>query len=181
MATFVVEDGTGLPNASSYVTTLEADDYMEVKPESTWASLDECSKEQYLMWASRLLDQRVTWVGTKTVVTSGLRWPRSGVVDRDGCTIAINEVPPAVKAATIEVANHLYTQDVDPSAPSNAANAGDIKRIKADVIEIEYMEGTPAVAVDKNMFPLGLNQILSGLGVLSGTGGGMNFVRILKT
>lgn len=175
MAVFLVEDGTGLTGANSYVTTDEADDYLSVKPNySVWEAVEE--PENYLMWASRLLDQRAVFRGAKTVQGSGLRWPRTGICDRDGIAVPYDSVPSPIKAAVIEIAFHLVSQSVDPSAPS-ANSGGQIKRLKADVVEIEYVEGTSGNT--SNYFPVGINDILAGLGSLQG-GGGSRFGRILK-
>ncbi len=102
---FTVEDGTGLPNANSYVTLLEADDYLSIKPNSSaWEALDDVVREKYLMWATRLLDQRAKWAGTKAFQDSALAWPRLYVIDREGYPVAGDIVPDEVKAATIEIA-----------------------------------------------------------------------------
>jgi len=176
--TFTVEDGTGLPGANSYASLTEASDYLAIKPNSTtaWEALTTGNKQSYLMWATRLLDQRAVFRGVKTVEDSGLRWPRTGVYDRDGLAVPYDEVPAPIKAATIEIAYHLLSQSVDPSAPS-ASSGGEIKRLKADVVEIEYVEGTAGNT--SNYFPVGVNDILAGLGSLQG-GGGSRFGRILK-
>jgi hypothetical protein len=171
---FVVEDGTGLTTATSYVSTQEADEYLSLRPNyAAWDAAE--NVEELLMWATRLLDQRATWYGNKQVNESSLRWPRYGVNDRDGIAIPYDEVPLAVKHATIEIAYHLLTQNVDPSAP--IATAGEIKRVKADVVEVEYFEGTARATT--NYFPVGINDILRGLGSIS-TGTGSKFGRILR-
>jgi hypothetical protein len=175
MADFLVETGTGIVGANSYVTTDEADDYLSVKPNfSVWEELEE--PENYLMWAARLLDQRATFRGSKSVATSGLRWPRVGVCDRDGLAVPYDTIPGAIKEAVIEIAFNLVTQGVDPSV-SSASAGGEIKRIKADVVEIEYVEGTARNTT--NYFPVGINNILAGLGSLQG-GSGSRFGRILR-
>ncbi len=175
MANFIVETGAGLTDATSYVSTDEADDYLSIKPNySVWEALEE--PESYLIWATRLLDQRAVFRGSKSVDDSALRWPRQGVLDRDGLTVAYDSVPKPIKDAVIEIAFHLVTQAVDPSAPA-ASSSGQIKRIKADVVEIEYVEGTAGNTT--NYFPVGINDILAGLGSLQG-GGGSRFGRILK-
>lgn len=175
MAEILVETGTGIVGANSYVTLDEADDYLSLKPTySLWENLEE--PENYLMWATRLLDQRAMFRGSKAVPESGLRWPRKGVCDRDGLSVPYDSVPFPIKAAVIEIAFNLVSQSVDPSTPSAAAG-GQIKRIKADVLEIEYVEGTATST--SNYFPIGINDILSGLGTLQSTSGS-KFGRILR-
>lgn len=176
MATFTVEDGTGLTAATSYVSVAAADDYLSLKSNaSEWIDLSTGDKQKYLMWATRLLDQRAMFRGNKSVPTSGLRWPRIGVCDRDGISIEYDVIPTPIKAATIEIAFHLVNTDVDPSTP--ISSSGEIERIKADVIEIEYTKGTQTATV--NYFPVGINDILMGLGAIS-TGYGSRAVRIMR-
>lgn len=177
MVDMVVEDGTGLSNANSYVTTTEAEDYLSVKSATAFALWDaELEQENYLMWATRLLDQRANFQGSKSVSTSALRWPRTGVRDRDGISLAYDEIPPAIKAAVIEIAFNLVSKAVDPSAPA-ADPTGALKRVKADVVEVEYVQGSATPGSD--YFPFGINEILSGLGSIS-TGTGSRFGKILK-
>ena len=177
MVDMVVEDGTGLTNANSYVSVQEADDYLSIKSATAYALWDaELEQENYLMWATRLLDQRANFQGRKSESTSALRWPRSGVTDRDGISLAYDEVPPAIKAATIEIAFNLISKGVDPSAPA-ADPTGALKRVKADVVEVEYVQGSASPGSD--YFPAGINEILSGLGSLS-TGTGSRFGKILR-
>lgn len=176
MPVFVVETGEGVADASSYVTVSEADDYLSIRPAITaWSALDTAGKQSYLMWATRLLDQRATYRGSKYGTSGALRWPRSGVVDCDGLAVPYDTIPDDLKAAVIEMAFHLVSQGVDPSVPA-ASTSGEIKRIKADVVEIEYMEGTSA---GNNYFPVGINTILRCIGSIK-TGNGSKFSRILK-
>lgn len=170
----IVEDGTGLLDATSYVSVNEADDYLSVRPNYNVWDLAE-NQEELLMWATRLLDQRTSWQGFKQVEGSALRWPRYGAKDRDGMLVPYDSVPVPVKSATIEIAFHLLTQNVDPSAP--ISTSGEIKRVKADVVEVEYFEGTARATT--NYFPVGINDILFGLGSIS-TGTGSKFGRILR-
>lgn len=178
MPTFTVETGEGLADATSYVSVAEADDYLSLRPSITsWSALTSTEKETKLMWATRLIDQRATYRGVKYGTTGALRWPRSGVTDCDGVAIPYDEIPDELKAAVIELAFHFVSQSVDPSVPSaSASSGGEIKRIKADVIEIEYTEGTTGTT---NYFPVGINTILRCIGSLK-TGSGSRFSRILR-
>jgi hypothetical protein len=75
----VVEDGTGLPTANAYLSVAEADDILSTNIYATaWAALDDTTKASILMWATRLLDERVKWHGRKYHATAGLAWPRIG-------------------------------------------------------------------------------------------------------
>ncbi|MGD9670182.1 MAG: DnaT-like ssDNA-binding protein [Hyphomicrobiaceae bacterium] len=174
--TFTVEDGTGLPTANSYASVAYADDYLVVKPDtSSWVALSSAEKERYLMLATRTLDQRATYRGQKAVEDSALRWPRVGALDCDSIAQPYDEVPDPIKQATVELAFHFVRNGIDPSMP--ISTSGEITKIKADVIEIEYSDGTQSSTV--NFFPQGFNEALGCLGRVS-TGRGSGFGRILR-
>jgi len=167
---FEVEDGTGLSESNSYVSVLDADDYYSVDPyfAITWSALLTVAKQNLLAWATRVLDQKVVWEGTKTVDASALRWPRSGLVDRDGIEIVENIIPLQVVQATLELAKHLNASDITSSQDIEF-----LKHIRIDVLELDYQEnvGQPAL-------PSQINAILEPLGVIPM--GGMRFVKIKK-
>lgn len=172
---FVLETGAGLLNSNSYASLDESDDYLYVKPNSdAWAAQSDTDKERYLLWSARLMEQRVRWNGVKAVAASALSWPRDYLVDRDGIPVPNNVVPDEVKAACIEIAYHLFSHAVDPSAPVVAGSTG-VKRYKLDVLEIEYQD---SALTTFNPFPLGLNAILAPLGSIASSG--PNFVPITR-
>lgn len=168
--TFTLEDGTGLTAANSYVSLAEADDYFAVDPNATaYLALIDADQEKYLAWASRVLDARTTWAGYKKVETSGLRWPRVGVYDRDRIAVEDDIVPKPVKDATCELARFLMTYN-----PAQGQGVENLRKIVVDVVEIEYQEGTSQVE-----WPAFLNEILEPLGQFrSGQGG---FAKIRRT
>lgn len=178
--TMIVEDGTGLTNSNSYASLSEAEDYLTIKGAfgESWFELGSSEQEFYLQWSSRLLDQRANFVGSKYVQESALRWPRQGAVDRDGISLPYDEIPVRIKDATIEIAYHLLSKGLDPSGQPTTDSSGKIKKIKADVVEIEY-ESVKAVSEVAMYFPFGINQLLSPIGSIP-SGNGSRFGRILK-
>lgn len=177
--TIVVEDGTGKTNANSYVSVADADAYLAIKigQNSAWNALVTGTKESYLEWATTLLDQRTRWSGFKSVQASALAWPRTGVIDREGFSVATNVVPTPVADAVVEIANYLVIKGNDPSIPNtNIANSG-IKSLKADVLEITYNDGFIASIPS---FPMGLVDILRPLGYFNGSGR-MGFARVARS
>jgi hypothetical protein len=179
MADLTVEDGTNIPGANSYVSIEEADEYLTIRPNySSWEDVED--QDFYLIWATQLLDQRAKFSGVKTFNDSALRWPRVGACDRDGLPVGGGEIPEGLRQATIEIAYYLSLNATkDPSLP-DSSNASGIKRIKADVVEIEYQDNS-LLATGQNYFPLGLNYLLKGLGTLPGaTKGGYGAGRIKR-
>jgi len=166
---FLVEDGTGLTAATSYVSVSDADDIIATNiHDTTWTALSTEDKQSTLIWASRLLDERVTWFGTKTVPTSGLRWPRTGTVDKDGVAIASNVVPEDVATATVELARTLTVED--PTVP---ADSDGIAELGVDVIKIKF--DTNYV---NTTFPSRISHIISSIGLVSGQTGFAKLVRV---
>ena len=54
----LVEDGTGVPNATSYVNLVFADDYFAKKGVSVWATLTDERKEGLLESGTRYCDSK---------------------------------------------------------------------------------------------------------------------------
>jgi len=174
---FVVETGAGLSNATSYVSVEEARDYISIKPANAkWDDLTDEQVEAFLMWATRLLDQRAFYYGHKAVDSSALRWPRAGVVDRDGVSVPYDTIPEPIKDAVVEIAYFLCTQSIDPST-GLPQTAGAIKSIKADVVEIVYDSGRYQ---DPTFFPIGLNDLLLGYGSMPTSTTGSSFGRVVR-
>lgn len=163
---FVVENGSGNPAATSYLSIEEANDILALNIHITaeWAALVDADKERLLAWASRYLDERTRWFGHRVNEASGLRWPRVGVIDRDGLLIASTVIPQQLKVAVAEMARFLMVADRSAERDQDG-----LARLKADVIELEFREGYKLPKVPEHM-----QFILAGLGAVS-TGGGVRF------
>lgn len=168
MAILVVEDGTGLSGANSYITTVEALAILDVKPTQLAAFNalpDDATRDNYLIWASGWLDDYMDWKGYKTVKTSGLRWPRCGVYDRDGNLIAENVIPEQLKQATAETAVWLIGNDAAASGGDSSNLPEGIKRVKADVVEVEFFEsGSADSQSGSDLLPVNIRFLLRALG-----------------
>lgn len=167
MPVFVVEDGTGLSNATSYVDTTYADDYLSIGPQTQnteWAALTLGEKQTWLMFASRLIDQAVDWNGYKTVENSGLRWPREGACNCDGILIDKNTIPEEVKMSTVEVARY-FVHNATLVPYSVVDDAVSLKKIRVAEITIEWKDGVP-LASEINKFPYYISNIMGCLGTI---------------
>jgi len=164
----VVEDGSGIVTANAYATALEVDDILSVNIHSTWPDIAATEiEENLIIWASRILDERVTWKGKKTFETSGMAWPRTGVYDREGILVDDDIVPDAVKIATAILADHLLAGN--PEAANSASN---MTQLQVDVIMLKF---DAHLATER--YPVELSFILKGLGYFAGRGG---YKRIIK-
>jgi hypothetical protein len=167
---FQVEDGTGLTDATSYVSVNDADAYFAVDPNVTdWDVLDNEDKEQLLNWATRTLDQKVIWAGTPSTTMQALRWPRTGVRDRDDRLIASDEIPRQLVELVCEFLKFIRATD-----PTTSGDVDQISRLKVDVIEIEFQEDTA-----QSVYPSIIGALLRGLGRLRT--GLQGFGRVIKS
>lgn len=101
---FIVEDGTGLPNATSYVSVEWSDEYAEnfILSSDEWSTLTEEIKQIHLMSATAYLDSLVRWESTLLSNEQGLAFPRKTFTDREGRTV--EGVPNVIKNATVQFA-----------------------------------------------------------------------------
>lgn len=168
--TFLVEDGTGVPGANSYVSIADADNLLQtnIHASSEWMALSLANKQALLMNASRYLDDRTRWNGTRVSETSGLRWPRTGVSDRDGFLIPANTIPTQLRFATAEMARFNMAEDRTVERSQDA-----ISRLKADVVELEFVEGYRLPKVPEHM-----RYLLLGLGTIAGSG--VTFGKVIR-
>lgn len=172
MFAFVVETGSGLADATSYVSVAEADDYFAIDPHfaSTWSGIDTTTKEYLLAWSTRILDQKTVWRGVLSVPdTQALRWPRTYVYDRDGRMIGIDVIPKQLKEATFELAKWLREND-----PTSGQDVDYLKSMRIDVIELEWQDNASQPTT-----PSIINAIIAPLGSFR-SGGGSRFGRIVK-
>lgn len=135
----IVEDGTGLANAESYVSVAYADAYFTARNNANWDGND-AHKEGLLRIATEYLDANYgqRFKGIKNTEAQALQWPRFGVCV-DGYDIGNDVIPVEVMRATCELAlrqNH-NTDGIQPDLSQT------VKREKIDVIEVEYSEYSP--------------------------------------
>ncbi len=112
----VVETGAGLANANSFASLVEAEAYFDGHPSyTTWQAVEPTAKEAALMTATRYLCRAVRWLGSISVSTQALAWPRAYVYDREGRAISSTTVPQQVKDAVCELALAMRTK-LDPGS-----------------------------------------------------------------
>ena len=101
----VVENGSGLSNAESYVFVVDCDAY-HVAHGNTPTGITVTDKEIALRLATQYLEARYVgqWIGTRINSTMSLSWPRFNAEDPDGYWIESNIIPQRLKDATCELA-----------------------------------------------------------------------------
>lgn len=152
--TFNVEDGTGVTDATSYISIADADQYTDdyIVTTTSWDAATDDEKKLALNVASRYLDRKYgrRYKGTERILeTQGLLWPRYDALTQDGYDLGLDEVPKMLEQATVEAANYFINND---AIYPDGGNTGTLsaEKVKIDVLEIEktYMSGDvkPATA-----------------------------------
>lgn len=110
MVTMVVEDGTGLATANSYISIADADTYFTQQGTAgaAWAAPD-ALKTEYLVRAAAALDdlygrKYISYLPASDDTIQGLLWPRENVWDRHNRRIPAGNIPQEVKDAQCEMA-----------------------------------------------------------------------------
>jgi len=137
----IVEEGTGLSTADSFISVADSDSYHAKFGNADWMNADAIEKEVHLRRGMRWLVTRFDgrWRGTKVKESQALPFPRYGVYDADGNWISSSTVPTALPEAQAEMAlRSLLGEDLNPDL-----DGGAIKREKVEtgpvVEEIEYL------------------------------------------
>ena len=96
----IVENGTGLPNADSYVSVEFADSYFSARGVSAWVALTQTQKEQALIKGTDFIDSIYQWYGKKATTEQSLRFPRVNLRDYEGQEVV--GVPNCLKQAVCD-------------------------------------------------------------------------------
>lgn len=148
---FVVEDGSGKPDATSYCPVAVADEYYADLPAgtnnfvtgpdgATWAALANADKQRRLIMATRQLDAIIQWSGlrrdghpdTISAKRQRLEWPRYDMFGREALyEIESNTIPEALQHATAEFAGYFgdaarVEDDAAEDAGMSSLRAGDV-------------------------------------------------------
>jgi hypothetical protein len=133
----------GASNANSYLSIADADSIADSMVGTlAWSSATEENKIKALLTATNGLET-LEWIGSRTSTTQALAWPRTNASCGDK-TPESDEIPREVQLATFDLANALLTNPalLRSSPSSNALVNGipnrDLKRLKLDVMEIEW-------------------------------------------
>lgn len=141
---FTVEDGTGLSNATSYVSIDELKQYF-FNNGYDFDSLDDNTIMRLLNKSTLYVDSNYqsSWPGYIAVDGQSLLWPRVSAYYLTGYEIDEDEIPKEVKDAVCEMA-YMINAGTDPFA--NIEKTGQVKSssVAVDVIKesYSYFEGT---------------------------------------
>ncbi len=157
----VVEDGSGLPDAESYVSTADCVAYATARG---LTFTPDAAGEASLRRATAYIDNtyRTRFPGQRRRFRlQALEWPRVGVVDMSGFPIASDEIPTEIVRATCEVA---VRELASPGSLSPDVTPGKVqKRVRVEgAVEVEYAVGGGGVASQQVNSPV-IDGILAAL------------------
>lgn len=187
MAPTALVTTAGSASANAYVSVAGADAYTENLPLAAvrlvWTAATSDDKIRAILTATRLIDRTFEFAGYRVSTTQALAWPRvfslptsygygTGTGWYAPYYIDPLTIPDQVKDATAEYARQLLESDRTADVSVSAAT---IKKLKADVIEIEYRDD--AAMVGKPV-PDAVALLLAGLGWL--TSGSLMSVPLMR-
>lgn len=133
----------GASNANSYLSVAGADSIADgMVGTLAWTAATEANKVKALITATNGLET-LGWIGTRVTTTQALSWPRRNATcgDKNPSSTAI---PREIELATFDLANALLgSPTLLRSSPTTTALVSgipnrDLKRVKLDVMEIEW-------------------------------------------
>lgn len=112
----VVEDGTGLPDANSYVSVADCKAYLDARGKTSWGLLTLSAQEASLINATDYLDSKYgpDLGGARGFTTQALMWPRN-YIPFDGEYLPLAPLPMQLIRACCEAA--FIASTVDLTAP----------------------------------------------------------------
>lgn len=146
----IVEDGSNVADANSYVDVAYATTYASGR--GLLLPTDEATLAPLLVRAFDYVEaQRARYKGIKTYPYGGSQWPRTGVVI-DGEEIGEKQIPREIRQAQVRVAVELHS-GVDAHVSRQGPQK---KRDKTGPLDSEYFAGTDTSmpAVDALLAPL---------------------------
>lgn len=131
----VVEDGTQVAGANSYVSESELTTYASDR------GITLSDSESVLIIKAMDYLNTLRYKGERVADDQSLPWPREGVYV-DGVEIEKDEIPQRLKDAEMALA-----LQIDSGNDPDSTLSQEVKREKADVVEVEYQDGTSSAPV----------------------------------
>ena len=119
-------------NSDSFMTVAEADSYWATNLyATTWDAGTTANKEKALTMATRILDEKVAWSGTRATSAQALGWGRTDVY-WDGITVESTTVPIQIKNATAQFAGDLLVSNLTANSEGKGLNSLRVGEITLD-------------------------------------------------
>jgi hypothetical protein len=132
--TLIIEDGTQVANANTYVSDAEYVAYAAARGKTIASTAD--NREIQLIKSMDYIEAfRSKFKGDKVAQTQSLQWPRYNV-EIDGFYIDSDVIPQELKDAEMEAAIYINSSEILISGTTQ-----NIQREKLDKLEIAYFSG----------------------------------------
>ncbi|OUR76608.1 hypothetical protein A9Q83_13630 [Alphaproteobacteria bacterium 46_93_T64] len=127
--TLIVEKGSGVAGAVSYLALEEADTHFSALSHAAWQSAPVGLRENVLRQASSYVDF-YEYPGAPLSMDQGLKWPRRAAADKDGRILS--GLPHALRSAVLELASTYIEQ------PPGSIETRKILKEKVGPLELVY-------------------------------------------
>lgn len=110
----IVEDGSIVENANTYVDLAYANAYIDSYPDAyvqDWLDSDDDAKSKALVLAARWIDLNIDFYGEKQTLEQSMAWPRVNARYSNGIPIPKNFIPSELKLAQCEIAIMIASGD----------------------------------------------------------------------
>jgi len=159
----IVEDGSGISGANSYVATATIDAWVLTNPHDTiWSALAAAAKNGYAVMSCRVMEEQMDWDGWQTAADQARDLPRSGMIDKNGNSIDNDEIPTEVKNAQCELARLLAIADRTADADTAGFKEIGVGSIKLVIDKMDRPSVLPD-AVWNMLKPFGCKAITKGI------------------
>tara|TARA_R110002096_G_C14661938_1_gene728456 strand:- start:50975 stop:51517 length:543 start_codon:yes stop_codon:yes gene_type:complete len=174
----IVEDGTGLATAESYLSVADFDTYWSLRTtdpvytEAALGTVNATQKEEALRVSTQEADaeNEIYWKGDKATSLQGLDWPRFNAFDNSGHAYDSSAIPVELEAYIAERSARYMANITTGLIPDLDSPAGDIVRekIKAGPVELDtsYSGGASAVKTFAKLDTLIQSLTIGGGGVV---------------
>ena len=138
--TIVVEDGTNVAGANSYLTEAEGTAALEGiggEKQLCWKQATKDDRAQALVAATSYLQRHYRWYGVPANASQALAWPRTKTFDLHGDVIPQGTIPKQLKDAQILIAAE-YLAAGKEGTESTIAAEGKVKSWSADGVSIGF-------------------------------------------
>lgn len=126
--------------ANSYSDVSDADTFItDHYGYDAWVAVTPATKQQLLVTVTNILES-MNWGGTIVSTTQDLLFPRTGLVDRKGATVANNVIPPEVLAALWLGAGELVAARWDLTGVQQAVTA-----VSSGGVSVQFAKGLVSV------------------------------------
>lgn len=149
MPTLVVETGSGVTGANSYISLADATSYLAVHSlAATWTGLaSDDLRNEALIKATRYIEARFgrRFLGHKALPGNALSWPRLAIYDELAREqYAQGTIPDLLKNAQCEYAVRAATQSLMADTSASADTLKESKKLGPLEKSVEYAENTVA-------------------------------------